>query len=49
MKMVINILATTALSLVTYHWLVRFTAVGELLSGRRQVLTRQNRKVMPAS
>ncbi len=49
LKMVINILATTALSLVTYHWLVRFTAVGELLSGRRQVLTRQNRKVMPAS
>lgn len=34
-KMLLNISATTALSLASYHWLVRFTAVGALLNGRR--------------
>lgn len=48
-KMVANILATTALSLVTYHWLVRFTAVGVLLNGRRQELTQKRSGAMPTS
>jgi hypothetical protein len=34
-KMGINILATTAACLMTYHVLVRYTAIGTLLSGRR--------------
>ena len=34
-KMLINVLATTALCLATYHLGVRFTAVSQLLNGRR--------------
>jgi hypothetical protein len=34
-KMLVNIAATTALSLASYHWLVRSTAVGLLLNGKR--------------
>lgn len=34
-KMLLNISATTALSLASYHWLVRSTAVGTLLNGKR--------------
>ena len=33
-KMLINVLATTALCLASYHLCVRFTAVGRLLTGR---------------
>ncbi len=33
-KMLINVLATTALCLTSYHLCVRFTAVGRLLTGR---------------
>jgi len=33
-KMLLNIAATTALSLASYHWLVRTTAVGLLLNGK---------------
>lgn len=35
-KMLINIAATTAVCLASYHFLVRFTAIGALLNGRRQ-------------
>ncbi|PJI97810.1 glucan biosynthesis protein C [Acidovorax sp. 69] len=34
-KMILNVLATTALCLATYHLGVRFTAVGQLLNGHR--------------
>lgn len=34
-KMLLNIAATTLLSLASYHWLVRSTVVGVLLNGRR--------------
>jgi hypothetical protein len=33
--MLINVLATTALCLTSYHLFVRFTAVGRLLKGAR--------------
>ncbi|SFE31915.1 acyltransferase family protein [Paracidovorax konjaci] len=48
-KMAVNILATTALSLATYHWMVRPTVVGAILNGRRHALPRQRRKAVPAS
>jgi fucose 4-O-acetylase-like acetyltransferase len=35
-KMALNILATTAACLLTYHVLVRYTLIGVLLNGRRQ-------------
>ncbi|MEO7548522.1 MAG: acyltransferase, partial [Ramlibacter sp.] len=34
-KLSLNVLATTAVCLASYHLLVRFTAVGALLNGRR--------------
>jgi glucans biosynthesis protein C len=34
-KMLLNIAATTAVCLATYHWFVRFTWVGVLLNGKR--------------
>ena len=34
-KLSVNVLATTVVCLVSYHLLVRFTAVGALLNGRR--------------
>ncbi|MDP4075332.1 acyltransferase family protein [Acidovorax sp. A1169] len=34
-KMLINVAATTAVCLVSYHFLVRSTAIGALLNGRR--------------
>jgi peptidoglycan/LPS O-acetylase OafA/YrhL len=34
-KMPLNIAGTTVFSLLTYHLLVRSTALGELLNGRR--------------
>ena len=34
-KMLINVLATTALCLASYHLCVRFTAVSQWLNGRR--------------
>lgn len=37
-KMAINIAATTAVCLATYHLLVRYTPIGTLLNGRRHTL-----------
>jgi hypothetical protein len=37
-KMALNILATTAACLLTYHVLVRYTLIGVLLNGKRQPL-----------
>jgi len=34
-KMALNVLATTALCLTSYHLCVRFTAVSQWLNGRR--------------
>ena len=34
-KIFLNVMATTALCLASYHWCVRFTAVGLFLNGRR--------------
>ena len=34
-KISLNVLATTAVCLVSYHFCVRSTAVGQLLNGRR--------------
>ncbi len=34
-KITLNVMATTAVCLATYHVCVRFTAVGALLNGKR--------------
>ncbi|ARN22706.1 acyltransferase family protein [Piscinibacter gummiphilus] len=47
-KMLVNISATTALSLVSYHWLVRSTAVGLLLNGKRQARDERQGVPLPA-
>jgi len=46
-KMLLNIAATTALSLASYHWLVRPTVVGVLLNGKRH--PRVKRQALPQS
>lgn len=50
-KMSINVAATTLVCLLSYHWFVRFTAIGLLLSGARhtrpvQALPRDVRNVI---
>ncbi|CAM3506678.1 acyltransferase family protein [Paracidovorax anthurii] len=48
-KMLINILATTALSLASYHGMVRFTSIGILLNGKRPSGPRRTEGAVPAS
>ncbi|MDR2327571.1 MAG: acyltransferase family protein [Acidovorax sp.] len=49
MKMLLNISATTALSLASYHWLVRSTAVGVLLNGKRHTHSQGQTGARPVS
>lgn len=48
-KMLLNIGATTVLSLATYHGLVRFTAIGVLLNGKRHARVPPEASALPAS
>lgn len=41
-KMALNVLATTALCLASYHLCVRFTAVGQWLNGRRHTRNKKS-------
>ncbi|RYF38923.1 MAG: acyltransferase [Comamonadaceae bacterium] len=47
-KLSANVLATTAVCLASYHLLVRFTAVGALLNGRRHPRSKAARDLLPA-
>lgn len=49
MKMLLNITATTALCLASYHWLVRSTGVGMLLNGRRHARSKRPQGTLPAA